>query len=483
MRAYCLIVVLALLLLFQFGLATAIPLETTMSQRYSVRTFDTQAVSSGKLLMVLKEAYGYVGINRVLPKIGNAYSLIIYAVNATRSYRYSPDTNSLTVHNLAVNKETIRSYDSSWPSDANVVLVIVWDKSKMSNPYFASAEAGCLVQNVYLAAITENLGTTCVGDINSGGLQGDLGLSSDLTPILVMPLGYPTSSYPTSTPDYGRMTGNLPRVQTSGMSFTEALNSIKYTQTASTHDLSSQEISQLLWAAYGYSSTGHRTTPSANGIYPLIIYMANATGTYRYTAESHSITQIQAGDKRSNIAAACGNQQWAASASAIFLITLNNGGTTGDGGVLDHEYIEVDAGCVVQQILLEASATNLEANVVANGLEDYNGDGAQTLRSILSLNSSIIPLYIIPVGRVSETTTPTPTSPSTTSTSPNPSPYQPPSSSPSASPSAIPTLSPSATPTPGQQNPEFPIEYVYVIAGVSAFLVAALAIMLFRRRK
>ena len=47
-----------------------------------------------------------------------------------------------------------------------------------------------------------------------------------------------------------------------------------------------------------------------------------------------------------------------ADAPSIFVVTVDssyNGGNTGDGGTLDHEYVEVDVGCVVQQILLESS--------------------------------------------------------------------------------------------------------------------------------
>ena len=501
MRTYCLCAIFALILLFQFGLTMAIPFEVTVSNRYSVRTFDPQTVSSAQLLTVLQSCYGYVGSSRVLPKIGNEYSLVIYAVNASGSFRYEPETNSLAEHDLAVNKETIRPHDSGWPSDANVVLIIVWDQTRMSNEYFASAEAGCLVQNVHLAAITENLGTTCVGLISSSGLRSELGLPSTMTPILVMPLGYPTSPYdPDATPDYSRMTGNLPFAQTIGASFTEALNNLTYTQAWSSLDLSLQETSQLLWAAYGYSSTDHRTTPSAYGIYPLVIYMVNSTGTYRYIAESHSVTQIQTGDKRSSIATACGNQIWAASAPGIFLVSLDlayNGGNIGDGGVLDHEFVEVDAGCVVQQFLLEASAIGLEGNVVVEGLEDWNGDTAQTIREILGLTPSIIALYVIPVGRVSGTPVPTPiptptatplptptSTPTSTPTdvptaSPSPSPY----SSPSPSPQDTPTPSQSPTPTPEQQSTDIPVELIFGIAGVSIFLVAVLTIILLRKRK
>lgn len=402
MRVFRIIVFFALCLLVGVGLTSSSPMEETVSKRQSVRSpYATGDVSSQQLLGVLGAAYGYAGSNRVVPQIGSDYSLIIFPVNATGSYRYVPGTNSLAVHDATVTKETIRPHDTGWPSDANIVLVIAWDQNKMNNQYFASAEAGCLAQNVHLAAVSLNLGTTVVGSIDSAGLLNDLNLPSTTIPILVMPLGNPNSAYPAATPDYGRMTGNLPVVQYSQMSFSDALNNMIYAQSWSGQGVSLQELSQLLWAAYGYSSTGHRTTPSAIGIYPLIVYVSNATGTYRYVPESHSVTQVQAGDKRLDIANALGNQVWTANAPAIFLVAYDssyNGGNTGDGGALAHEWIEVDAGCVVQQLLLEASATNLSANVVAKGLESWNGIGAENLRNILSLGSSIIPLYAVPAG-------------------------------------------------------------------------------------
>jgi nitroreductase len=422
-----------------------------MSQRYSVRSFTDQPVTSQQLLTVLNSAYGYLASGRVLPRIGDDYSLTLFSVNSSGSYIYTPETNSLAVWDAAVDKETIRAHDTGWPSNASEVLVIVWNQTKMGNQYFASGEAGCLTQNIHLVAVSQNLGTCIIGGIDSAGLRNDLMLPSTMIPILVMPLGYPTSPYPAATPEYSLMNGNLPPVQNSSKSFTDTLNSMNYAQAWPTEDLSLQEISNILWAAYGYSSTNHRTTPSAGNVYPLTIYMLDSTGTYRYLAESHSIVQIQGSDKRGEIAIICGNQSWVADAPEVFLVALDssyNGGLIYDGGVLDHGYVEVGAGCVVQQILLESSAINLSANVVAKGFESWNATTAQTLRVTLNIPSSIVPLYILPVGHV---TSPSPSSSPSSSPSPTPSPDSTPSLSPSPYPSPFatpsPTSSPGSTPT------------------------------------
>lgn len=269
MRRYNIAIVLMLLLLFEIGSAMATPLEITISQRYSVRSYTNQPVTSQQLLTALAAAYGYSGANRVLPKIGDAYSLTVFSINSSGSYIYTPETNSMSVWDTAVNKETIRPrLTQSWENDANVVLVIVWDQTKMGNQYFAYAEAGCLVQNFYLAAVNSAIGTCCAQTFDSDGLRSDLKLPSTMVPLLIMPTGFPTSPYPAAAPDYSRMTGNLPSVQNSEKSFADALSDMNYAQTWSTQVVSLQELSQLLWAAYGYASTGHRTTPSWGGWYP-----------------------------------------------------------------------------------------------------------------------------------------------------------------------------------------------------------------------
>jgi len=406
-RSHIPIALLAFCLLPPIASAAFSPIEQTMSSRQSIRNFTNDSISSQQLLEVLKNSYGTWGNHRSVPRIGNNYSLTIYPVNDTGSYRYIPESNSLIVHDLSVNKTTIaHDFIQPYPPTSNVILVIVWNQTKMNNQYFASAEAGCLVQNVYLAAVSLDLGTTCVSLIDSQGLRTDLNLPITIIPILGMPLGYPTSPYPSASPNYGTMTGNIPPVQYNQLSFTDALNNILYAQNWSPGNLSLQELSQLLWAAYGYSNvtTGgsyHRTTPSAYGIYPLAIHVSNITGTYQYVAETHSVTAVQLGDKRLDIANACGGQVWAANAPAIFWLTYNssyNGGNTGDGGAVSHMNIEVDAGCVVQQLLLEASAWNLSANIVSNGFEEWNGTAAEGLRNILGLAPSLVPLYIVPLG-------------------------------------------------------------------------------------
>lgn len=387
--AYCLLVTPAL--------ADSVSIEQTISARYSARSWTSASVSDAQLLEVLHSGCGYYGDHRSIPQVGNAYSIDLFVANATGTYLYVPEQNVLTVHDLSVNKETIRSnFGQGYVADAKAVILIIWNQTRMSNQYYASAEAGLVVQNIYLAAATLNLGTVCVGMISSDGLRNALSLPATMTPLLVMPLSYPASSTSSATPDYTRMTGNLPPVQLSQMTFTDVLNNLLYAQSWSSKDLTAQELSQLLWAAYGYSSTGHRTVPSALSTYAMKIWFLNSTATYEFIPQTHSVTLKLQGDKRLEIAGALGSQSLV-NASTIFLVVYDSS-LGGDGGVVSHAWPEVEAGAIVQNILLEATAWDLSGNIVSQGLEEWNGAGAISIRNILSLSSSLIPLYAVPVG-------------------------------------------------------------------------------------
>ena len=116
--------------------------------------------------------YGNFGSGRGSASSRIHYSLVIFVVDASDSYLYDPEANSISMFSAAANLAKI-SPDllQSWQSTANVVLVLVWDQTKTSNPYVVSVEAECVAQNVYLAVIGQGLGTTFAGTINLAGCR------------------------------------------------------------------------------------------------------------------------------------------------------------------------------------------------------------------------------------------------------------------------------------------------------------------------
>jgi nitroreductase len=482
MRAIGILVCLLVLILVQSELVIAASsFENLVSQRLSIRDFTSTNVSGSQLLSILQSAYGSVGSSRTTPRVGSDYALVIFATNNTGTYRYDPVANLLSTYSGANVATISNGLLQDWQKTGNVILIFVWDQTKVSNPYSASLETGLVAQNVYIAAINQGLGTTLATVIDSAFLRVNLGLATSMTPLAIMPIGQGTYAYSSASPDFSRMTGNLPTVQISNSSFADVLNNLKYVQSWQNAALSQQELSQLLWAGYGYSSSGHRTVPSAGGIYPLVLYVSNALGTYRYSPETHAVVQVLTGDKRSDIASACNNQNWLASAPCVFTLVVDtsyNGGYISDGGVVEHQWIEADTGCVAQQILLEASARGLHGNLVTNGLDTWNGNTAQTLRNVLQLGSSSIALCVLPVGYAG--ILPTPTSTVSPTVAPSATPTQPantqdPTTNPT-SPGISNTPEPSITPTP-PPIPEFTPAFLIIVA------VASLIFLLITKKK
>lgn len=68
----------------------------------------------------------------------------------------------------------------------------------------------------------------------------------------------------------------------------------------SSENLSSQQISNLLWAAWGINrpETGKRTAPSARGYHEIEVYVALADGLYLYDAKANRLEPISSKDLR-----------------------------------------------------------------------------------------------------------------------------------------------------------------------------------------
>ena len=96
------------------------------------------------------------------------------------------------------------------------------------------------------------------------------------------------------------------------VSVEEALQNRRSRRNFQTKALSQEQLSQLLWSAYGITEPGRglRTTPSAGATYPLEIYVIIGnvtdieTGVYRYNPLNHEITEVKSGDIRSQLSAA-----------------------------------------------------------------------------------------------------------------------------------------------------------------------------------
>lgn len=102
-----------------------------------------------------------------------------------------------------------------------------------------------------------------------------------------------------------------------GLSVIRALSRRQTSREFSPRPLSLKNISEIMWAGYGINRPdGHRTSPSAIGVYPLRFFVFTAEGVYRYRPEKTMLEEKVVGDHR----ALAGRQDYVATAPMSILI-------------------------------------------------------------------------------------------------------------------------------------------------------------------
>ena len=163
--------------------------------------------------------------------------------------------------------------------------------------------------------------------------------------------------------------------------------------------LTLSEISQLLWAAQGFTTeSGFRTAPSAGALFPLEVYVAagNVTdrpaGIYKYNYRDHTIFQSVGEDKRKELSQAALNQRSIATAPAVFLFCAVFERVTRTYGERGHRYVFMEIGHAAQNLCLQAVALGMGTVVIGAFRDDE-------VKVIAHLAEDEQPTYIIPVGR------------------------------------------------------------------------------------
>lgn len=196
----------------------------------------------------------------------------------------------------------------------------------------------------------------------------------------------------------------LPEPRTKGgLSLEQALAQRRTQRSFAPRALSLPQLSQLLWAAYGVTARrggrALKTAPSAGATYPLEIYaVAGAegvqglqAGVYRFLPVGHRLGSVKAGDLREAAARAALGQRWAAGAPLMLLVAAQYERCTAKYGQRGRLYTQVEAGCVGQNIFLQAEALGLKAGIIGA----FNDEA---LAAALGLPGGQPPLLLMPVG-------------------------------------------------------------------------------------
>lgn len=176
--------------------------------------------------------------------------------------------------------------------------------------------------------------------------------------------------------------------------------------------LSLEDVSQLLWSAYGvtekienappYLRGGLKTAPSAGALYPLEIYLVAGkvtglpAGVYLYKPESHSLLKVREGDVRDPLCQACLGQTMVRKAPVSLVYSAVYGRTTKKYGPRGRErYVCMDLGHSAENVYLQATALKMGTCAI----------GAFTdlkLRLVTNMTQEEAPLYVMPVGKTGD---------------------------------------------------------------------------------
>lgn len=154
-----------------------------------------------------------------------------------------------------------------------------------------------------------------------------------------------------------------------------------------------EEISQLLWSAYGLTTPqGLRAAPSAGACYPLEVYLACEHGLFRYDPRGHALVKVSDTDLRRPLAQAAYGQFFIADASLSLIFAAVYERTTERYRERGIRYVHIDAGHAAQNLHLQAEALGL-ASVPVGAFDD------SAVTEVLRLPAEQKPLYIVSVGR------------------------------------------------------------------------------------
>lgn len=178
---------------------------------------------------------------------------------------------------------------------------------------------------------------------------------------------------------------------TGGMSLNEALLKRRSVRNFESRPLTTQQVSQLLWAAQGITdpATGHRAAPSAMARYPLTIYMFNAEGVFSYQPQGHQLVRLADRDRRAELAE--GGQPSLRQAPVTFIFTGDPAKMGGRAPQMAASWVIVEVGHAAENLALEATALGL-------GTVTVGGVNGATVKKVLGLPESIVVVYAMPVG-------------------------------------------------------------------------------------
>lgn len=376
--------------------------------RCSVRRFkQNEAVDDVTLSTILWAAYGTRDDqSRTVHPFEGLHSSVIYVFREEAAYTYNPINHSLVLFQEGDLRRTV-----NWQHVAPIQLGLVWDSSINDDENYSSIELGEIGQNIYFMARALGLGTV------TAGLTGfkEIELPEYHIGRIVMPLGYPQTD---PKLEYNpNLISLLPSIPDSDVNLSTLIKE-RTSKDSFDGNIDRQDLSQLLWASYGFSyylditnsATNeverHRTVPSAGCVYPLVHFAVTDIGIFRYVPHILHLNPysdnpfyssnwefpiiscmipVRWGDYREDIAQTSSEPDIAS--SPLIIVTTLQFSSLSD----IQWYWYYEAGASAYNVMLESTLLDLHAGIV-------KPVDITSLNSILRLKDSYVPLLLVPVG-------------------------------------------------------------------------------------
>lgn len=156
--------------------------------------------------------------------------------------------------------------------------------------------------------------------------------------------------------------------------------------------LTTQEMSNLLWATMGVNSQDNKlTAPSCRNLQDIRLFVVDGKGAYEYIPTSHTLRHVADGDFRPVVA---GQQKFVNDApmSIVIVADMDKFGSTDSRAMT---MAAIDAGIVTENACVAAAGLGFAA------VPRASMDTAK-LQEILGLNENQIPLMNVPLGHFKE---------------------------------------------------------------------------------
>jgi SagB-type dehydrogenase family enzyme len=174
-----------------------------------------------------------------------------------------------------------------------------------------------------------------------------------------------------------------------GVDIMKALQMRKSTKGYIAKEISSEALSNILWASHGVNrENGKRTAPSSFGKYYMDLYVVSNEGVHLYNPDKHSLGLVS----NENVKALIAKQKYVGEASHIMVMVADL--------TRFHQLVKepfkmpaayATAGCISQNIYLTAVAMDLGTCFVVSMKADV-------IKDKLGLQEHEIPIVIMPLG-------------------------------------------------------------------------------------